>query len=429
MTSTPRVAHDNIVNMLNIFYFSTNVPLEFVDVDHAQPYMRLPASSPHLPSDLETRIQRKALRAVRQTERDTFVALEDDYYQQYLACGVWREDRLVGCLLAGPMLTNPVDQDKEKDLKLEHSLALLKQLEKHYDQIPHRTYQQYKYVGVFLQHLDCMHPTISAPVVEQEMDEDPILVEPSMKPDFSRRSIEAKREEGSETVDHHPYELEQEFLEALTNGDRSFLKKLAAFDQYPIPSIGNGDPLRSYKNILICAVAVTIRSVQQKGLDFEQLSSFADAFINRIEATDHIPGLTRLYYELHEQLFDLVDEHLTQRYSRTVYSCIRYMRQHLSDPLSLQSVSKEIGVHPGYLSTIFKQETAQTFSDFMARERVSKAKRYLIYTDEPILYIADYVGYHNQSYFTRVFKKYVGLTPKQYRLATVYEPSTQSTDI
>ena len=64
---------------------------------------------------------------------------------------------------------------------------------------------------------------------------------------------------------------------------------------------------------------------------------------------------------------------------------------------------------------LFRQVTGMTFKEYLNRVRVEEAERLLTNTDYPIIDIAVACGYRDQSYFTTVFKKYTGLTPRQYR--------------
>lgn len=92
-----------------------------------------------------------------------------------------------------------------------------------------------------------------------------------------------------------------------------------------------------------------------------------------------------------------------------------YVAKHIFKKLSLQVIAKEIGVHPAYLSGIFKKQTGMTLTDYIMREKVQISCNLLKYSNRPIAMIAEYMNLSPQSYFTRVFKKVTGETPAQYR--------------
>ncbi len=68
-----------------------------------------------------------------------------------------------------------------------------------------------------------------------------------------------------------------------------------------------------------------------------------------------------------------------------------------------------------YLSRRFKEETGETLTDFILKEKTEEAKRLLRYSDKPLTAIGAYLGFSSASHFSRVFKAYVGTTPREYR--------------
>ncbi|CAI6047445.1 Protein-glutamate methylesterase/protein-glutamine glutaminase [Paenibacillus sp. JJ-100] len=86
-----------------------------------------------------------------------------------------------------------------------------------------------------------------------------------------------------------------------------------------------------------------------------------------------------------------------------------------AEDLSLQSVAGQINVHPSYLSRLFKQQKGENFISYLTRTRIEHAKAYLLSKELKVYEIADKVGYHNYTYFSKIFKKTTGLTPEEYR--------------
>ncbi len=68
-----------------------------------------------------------------------------------------------------------------------------------------------------------------------------------------------------------------------------------------------------------------------------------------------------------------------------------------------------------YLSRKFKEETGESLTDFILKEKTEEAKRLLRYSDKPLTAIGSYLGFSSASHFSRVFKTYVGSTPSEYR--------------
>ncbi len=92
-----------------------------------------------------------------------------------------------------------------------------------------------------------------------------------------------------------------------------------------------------------------------------------------------------------------------------------YIKQHFKDDLSLESISNQVNLSPSYFSKLFKEKTGQTLIDYLSKVRIKKAKEYLNTSDLSLKEICFEVGYHDPNYFSRVFKKYERVSPRQYR--------------
>ncbi|WP_338555441.1 response regulator [Paenibacillus sp. KS-LC4] len=88
---------------------------------------------------------------------------------------------------------------------------------------------------------------------------------------------------------------------------------------------------------------------------------------------------------------------------------------HYAEELSLQSVASQINVNPSYLSRIFKQETGSNFVSFLTRVRMDRALYFLRGKNMKVYEVAGLVGYPNTAYFSKLFKKVIGVTPEEYR--------------
>ena len=83
--------------------------------------------------------------------------------------------------------------------------------------------------------------------------------------------------------------------------------------------------------------------------------------------------------------------------------------------ISLDEVSREINISPYYFSKLFKEETGGNFIDYVTAVRMEKAKELLCTTDKSMKEICSEVGYSDPNYFSRSFKKNVGITPTEYK--------------
>lgn len=87
-----------------------------------------------------------------------------------------------------------------------------------------------------------------------------------------------------------------------------------------------------------------------------------------------------------------------------------------SDPeLNLDSVSSQVGLNSSYLSTIFKKKFKVSFIDYLTEVRIKHAKELLLSTDDSVAVISEAVGFVDSKYFTKRFKKYTGVSPRDYK--------------
>ncbi|MBD3917539.1 helix-turn-helix domain-containing protein [Paenibacillus sp. PR3] len=105
-----------------------------------------------------------------------------------------------------------------------------------------------------------------------------------------------------------------------------------------------------------------------------------------------------------------------QRQERSVIAdMIDYIERHLQEDLSLQQLAARFFLSREYVSRRFRQETGVTLSEYVERHRMEHATKLLANRSYKVADIAELVGYTDEKYFSKVFKKHTGLSPQQYR--------------
>ncbi len=105
-----------------------------------------------------------------------------------------------------------------------------------------------------------------------------------------------------------------------------------------------------------------------------------------------------------------------QRKSKLVNDVSNYIYHHLSEPIKTSEIAKNLYMGRSYLSTKFKNETGKKLIDYILECKINEAQYLLKFSDKSVAKISDYLGFVNQSHFTRTFQKFTGQTPNQYRL-------------
>lgn len=94
---------------------------------------------------------------------------------------------------------------------------------------------------------------------------------------------------------------------------------------------------------------------------------------------------------------------------------VKFMQEHYSEKIDLQAVADHLYISTWYLCKVFKNELNNSFVQLLNEIRIQEAKKLLTETNQKVYEICEQVGYTDNPYFTKTFKKYTGLTPNQYR--------------
>ena len=101
--------------------------------------------------------------------------------------------------------------------------------------------------------------------------------------------------------------------------------------------------------------------------------------------------------------------------NKEIETAIKYINDNFNQDINLAMVSNSVSISYSYFSLIFKDKTGVSFTDYLKRVRIDKAKELLKSTNKKIYEIAGLVGYENPKQFMKVFRKTTGISPSEYR--------------
>lgn len=153
------------------------------------------------------------------------------------------------------------------------------------------------------------------------------------------------------------------------------------------------------------------------------VSDMYDETVAKIRSSHTI---LQLHHLLEDILLKMKAADNTTRYSDTVQQLLRVIDERYAEDLNLKNVAEDMHLSVVYLGQLFKKETQRSFSQYLNQVRIKKAQQLLLYTQKTINEIADETGYNNTNYFSKMFKKLNGITPKEFR--EQYESGYQSLD-
>ena len=112
---------------------------------------------------------------------------------------------------------------------------------------------------------------------------------------------------------------------------------------------------------------------------------------------------------------NLVRKNSIKNYSPTIQKIVTHIELDLSSNLTLSNLAKAHSINASYLSSLFKQETGKNITEYINLKRIEMAKKLLRRTSLQIQTVAQYCGILDIRYFSKLFKKYCGMSPTEYR--------------
>ncbi|WP_341876702.1 response regulator transcription factor [Defluviitalea saccharophila] len=123
--------------------------------------------------------------------------------------------------------------------------------------------------------------------------------------------------------------------------------------------------------------------------------------------------MERILYKLSKENKEEIKER-HQQYSPFIVAILSDIEENYAQKISLDDYAEQFKMTPEYISRIFSKEVGVTFSNYLTEVRMNKAKQLLLDKSYKIYEIACMVGYNDVQYFCRVFKKFSGLSAKEY---------------
>lgn len=151
------------------------------------------------------------------------------------------------------------------------------------------------------------------------------------------------------------------------------------------------------------------------GLHHESAYTLSDFYIQNIEELTNSKDVNHLVEDALSDFTERVQNVQKQKYSKPIHLCQSYIFTHLYEEISLSDLANVTGMNPRYISSLFKKEVGISISEYIQRERIEEAKNLMTLTNHSLAEIYSMLNFHDQSHFTKVFKKFTGVTPKQFK--------------
>ncbi|MBR6473055.1 MAG: AraC family transcriptional regulator [Firmicutes bacterium] len=212
-----------------------------------------------------------------------------------------------------------------------------------------------------------------------------------------------------------PTELTEDLINAIISGKTVQADKISSQILERLYVICLGD-LEEIKTMLLWITATIIKNFSgEERFNFGEFGEMDMDIINKINEAASTDELSETFRSLIKRIsVDLVSS-VYPGASPLVARSLRYIKSNYTHKIKLSDIASELHVNPSYFSALFSQEMGRSFTDYILELRVNKAKDLLKNTNMDIVNVAASSGFENQSYFTKIFRKNTGLTPRHYR--------------
>jgi len=203
-----------------------------------------------------------------------------------------------------------------------------------------------------------------------------------------------------------PFEVEKELVEAVKKGD--IQRGIQMFESY-FQSIQQASDyqVRRIQKAMEDFFIVLTRSIKELGFDEEMKVS-----LGRLDTPMQIKEATKAQLVM---MIERLGEWRKNGMRALLLQAKEYIDNNYHKSVSLEDVAEQLGISSYYLSKLFKERFQVTFIDYLKNTRLQKAKELLVDGTMPLKEIALTIGYKDPNYFSRIFKKEVGVSPREYR--------------
>lgn len=227
-------------------------------------------------------------------------------------------------------------------------------------------------------------------------------------------SIQMYKNSGLSKNNIYPYETEKKLITKVKIGNaeeaKALLNELLGYVFF-----AEGNNLEVVKSRSIELSSLLSRAAIEGGATSDSILKINNQFLKSLQ---DVSSLDELCYRLQETIdvfTECMFDRMPAKNNDIIRKAIHYISHNFASPITLEDVANIVHLNPAYFSTTFKQSTGSSFKEYLNMVRIEESKRLLANTDYAVIDIAIATGFENQSYFSKVFKKYTGLTPKQYR--------------
>ncbi len=213
----------------------------------------------------------------------------------------------------------------------------------------------------------------------------------------------------------YPLESERELMGKVKIGDRTGAKEILNSIFGTILFHNPGD-IGVLKARLLELLSILSRAAVEGGVDVDIMLKKNLTYVNKVMQINDQGDLCAWISTALNEFIELVYSSQDAKKVKQIMPAINYIDANYDKPISLADIAKASYMSVSRLAHVFKEQMDITLIDYLTSVRIDRAKQLLLATTQNCTEICFQVGYNNQSYFTRTFKRLVGMTPRKFRM-------------
>lgn len=234
---------------------------------------------------------------------------------------------------------------------------------------------------------------------------------------MSQKLILKKIEKHNSHYTHPSYYLERRLLNEIKRELRdSAQETLRSINKLERAKLAD-TPIRSVKNSLIGSATLFTRAAIEADVPPEDSFSICDACILEIERISNIKELQEYEYQMLDDFIHIIHENRIQSYNKPTIKIIEYIHEHITETITLDDLAKVVNLSKEYMCTMFKKNVGLNIIEYIHYNKIEESMYFLKYSNMSISDIAILFNFSSPAYYSTIFKKQTGLTPRQFQQA------------
>lgn len=223
-----------------------------------------------------------------------------------------------------------------------------------------------------------------------------------------------RRAAAGEPVPAYPIEKERELLFAIRRGDEAESRRVLN-ELLGAVFFSSGHRFDAIRFRGLELLVLLSRAAMEAGAEAEEVLGLNFRYLRRFQDLDSTEDLAYLLDSILGRFMRLAFSLKTVKHATAIKKALRFIRERYASEFSLSEVAEAAGLSAAYFSKVFKSELGESFSEHVNRLRIERAVILLTGSELSLAEIAGQVGFEDQSYFTKVFKRIIGISPGRYR--------------